>query len=87
VIVDIANPPSGTLSLFNLYVALSRSSGRSMIRLLPEFDDSTFQRVHDLVLLAEDDRLEGLNRATKKQFEQARGSVHRETERIVPDTE
>ena len=26
VIVDIGSPPTGTLSLFNLYVALSRSS-------------------------------------------------------------
>ena len=34
VIVDIASPPSGKLSLFNLYVALSRSSGRETIRLL-----------------------------------------------------
>ncbi|KIK15822.1 hypothetical protein PISMIDRAFT_114547 [Pisolithus microcarpus 441] len=34
VIVDIATPPSGSLNLFNLYVALSRSSGRSSIRLL-----------------------------------------------------
>ena len=29
VIVDIATPPTGGLDLFNLYVALSRSSGRS----------------------------------------------------------
>ncbi|KAJ7859931.1 hypothetical protein B0H14DRAFT_2350877, partial [Mycena olivaceomarginata] len=28
VFVNIATPPSGGLSLFNLYVALSRSSGR-----------------------------------------------------------
>ena len=34
VIVDIASPPTGKLSLFNLYVALSRSSGRETIRLL-----------------------------------------------------
>ena len=34
VMVDIATPPTGGLSLFNLYVALSRSSGRSTIRLL-----------------------------------------------------
>ncbi|KAJ6563749.1 hypothetical protein B0H10DRAFT_1843442 [Mycena sp. CBHHK59/15] len=40
VFVDIATPPSGALSLFNLYIALSRSSAE---------------------LLAEDDRLEGLN--------------------------
>ena len=34
VLVDIASPPTGGLSLFNLYVALSRSSGRSTIHLL-----------------------------------------------------
>ncbi|KIK12189.1 hypothetical protein PISMIDRAFT_121321 [Pisolithus microcarpus 441] len=34
VIVDIATPPSGSLNLFDLYVALSRSSGRSSIHLL-----------------------------------------------------
>ncbi|KAL1709675.1 hypothetical protein EV121DRAFT_252694 [Schizophyllum commune] len=32
VIVDIAKVPSGKLNLFNVYVALSRSSGRSTIR-------------------------------------------------------
>ncbi|CAK5279527.1 unnamed protein product [Mycena citricolor] len=31
VIVDIATPPTGGLSLFNVYVALSRSSGRDTI--------------------------------------------------------
>ncbi|KAJ7770381.1 hypothetical protein B0H14DRAFT_2383013, partial [Mycena olivaceomarginata] len=31
VLVDIASPPTGKLSLFNLYVALSRSSGRETI--------------------------------------------------------
>ena len=31
VIVDIASQPIGTLSLFNLYIALSRSSGRVSI--------------------------------------------------------
>ncbi|KIM61897.1 hypothetical protein SCLCIDRAFT_120672 [Scleroderma citrinum Foug A] len=33
IIVDIATPPTGGLNLFNLYVVLSCSSGRSMIRL------------------------------------------------------
>ncbi|KAJ7936582.1 hypothetical protein B0H13DRAFT_1587494, partial [Mycena leptocephala] len=32
VLVDIASPPSGKLSLFNLYVALSRSSGLETIQ-------------------------------------------------------
>jgi len=31
VMVDLASPPSGKLSLFNLYVALSQSSGRQTI--------------------------------------------------------
>lgn len=38
IIVDIAKPPSGSLNLFNLYVALSRSSGWGTIRLLAEDD-------------------------------------------------
>ena len=38
VIIDIAKPPTGKLSLFNLYVALSRSSGRHTIHLLRDFD-------------------------------------------------
>ena len=44
VIVDIASPPTGTLNLFNLYVALSRSAGRHSIRLLRDFDDRIFKR-------------------------------------------
>jgi hypothetical protein len=42
VIIDIASPPSGTLTLFNLYVALSQSSGRQSIRLWRDFDDELF---------------------------------------------
>ena len=37
VLVDIVSPLTGTLSLLNLYVALSRSLGWSTIRLLLEF--------------------------------------------------
>ncbi|KAJ6567689.1 hypothetical protein DFH09DRAFT_918571 [Mycena vulgaris] len=55
VFVDIATPPSGGLSLFNLYVALPKSSGRGTIRLLQDFDEEMFQKVHDPALLAEDD--------------------------------
>ncbi|KAJ7766932.1 hypothetical protein B0H14DRAFT_2969347 [Mycena olivaceomarginata] len=47
VLVDIASPPSGTSSLFNLYVALSRSSGRESIRLLRDFNDELFMQAHD----------------------------------------
>ena len=66
VIVDIASPPQGTLSLFNLYVALSRSSGRDTIRILRDFDESIFLKSHDTDLLAEDDRLERLDEKTKQ---------------------
>ena len=38
VIIDIAKPPTGKLSLFNLYVTLSRSSSRHTIHLLRDFD-------------------------------------------------
>ncbi|KIK29693.1 hypothetical protein PISMIDRAFT_88311, partial [Pisolithus microcarpus 441] len=50
VIIDIATPPSGGLSLFNLYVALSRSR--------------VFQSGHCPELLAENDRLDQLDNST-----------------------
>ena len=66
VVVDITSPPTGSpLSLFNIYVALSRSSGRETIRILRDFDDSIFYKSHDANLLAEDDRLEHLDSVTK----------------------
>lgn len=64
IIVDIARPPTGGLNLFNLYVALSRSSGRSTIRLLRDFDEKLFLCSHSSHLLAEDDRLADLDRQT-----------------------
>jgi hypothetical protein len=45
VIIDITKPPTGALDLFNLYVALSRSSGRESIRLLRDFDDELFKMI------------------------------------------
>jgi ATP-dependent exoDNAse (exonuclease V) alpha subunit len=66
IIVDIARPPSGGLDLFNLYVALSRSSGRETIRLLRDFDDNMFLKTHDAALLSEDDRMDRLDRITKE---------------------
>jgi hypothetical protein len=65
VIVDIASPPSGKLSLFNLYVALSRSSGQETIRLLREFDDEIFLEAHEPELVLEDERLDDLDGRTK----------------------
>ena len=69
VLVDIASPPSGSLSLFNLYVALSRSSGRETIRLLRDFDDELFMKQHDQALIREDGRLEALDIETRKWYE------------------
>ncbi|KAI6009235.1 hypothetical protein EDC04DRAFT_2581691 [Pisolithus marmoratus] len=66
VIVNIAKPPMGALNLFNLYVALSRSSGHDTIRLLRDFDESIFLKSHTLELLAEDDHLAELDAKTTK---------------------
>jgi ATP-dependent exoDNAse (exonuclease V) alpha subunit len=70
VIIDIATPPTGGLDLFNLYVVLSRSSGRETIRLLRDFDDDLFKKSHDPALLAEDDRLEQRDKITKAWWQQ-----------------
>lgn len=48
-----------------LYVALSHSSGRETIRLLRDFKDELFMASHNPQLMAEDDRLEGLDETTK----------------------
>ena len=69
VIVDIASLPTGGLSLFNLYVALSQSSGRSTVRLLRDFDAKVFLAAHSAELIMEDDRLRELDTETKKQWE------------------
>ena len=53
-LLTLPPPPSGKLSLFNLYVALSRSSGRETIRLL---DDEIFLEAHEPELVLEDDVL------------------------------
>lgn len=61
---------SGGLSLFNLYVALSRSSGRETIRLLRDFDNKVFLQTHGADLMAEDDRIAVLDRKTKNWWEE-----------------
>ena len=70
VIVDIKkHPPPGQLTLFSLYVALSRSRGRDTIRILRDFDVQLLMQKHDGDLLKEDERLEKLNRETKTWWE------------------
>ncbi|KIK29095.1 hypothetical protein PISMIDRAFT_89895 [Pisolithus microcarpus 441] len=65
VVVDIARLPTSGLNLFNLYVALSRSSGCATIRLLRDFDEKLFLSTHTPDLLTEDDRLADLDKQTK----------------------
>jgi len=60
---------TGGLNLFNLYVALSRSSGRLTICLLRSFDDKLFQASHTAELLEEDDRLKELDTKSKAEWE------------------
>ena len=64
--VDIVSPPTSRLSLFNLYVALSRSSGQDTIQLLQDFDDNTLLQGHVPELLEEDEQLEELDVLTKR---------------------
>jgi len=66
VIINIAPPPTSGLSLFNLYVSLSHSSGRETIRLLRDFNDEMFLQAHEPELIDEDDRLEEMNVTTKE---------------------
>lgn len=67
VIVDLAKPPSGKLMIFNMYVALSRSSGQRTIRLLRDVVE-VLKSGHEPELMQEDDRLEALNEGTKNDW-------------------
>lgn len=74
VVVDIGQPPSGGLTPFHAYVALSRSSGRETIRLLRDFDETLFTKVPCEKLEAEDRRLEDLDKETKEWWDRMRKS-------------
>lgn len=67
VIVDIASPPSGSeLTLFNIYVALSRSKGRQSIRLLRDFDERLLFKAQVPELETEDIKLRMWDEQTRK---------------------
>ena len=66
--IDIGNPPTGSLSPFSVYLALSRSRGRDAIRLLREFDANLFQNHPSEALRSEMRRLERLNEVTKNEW-------------------
>ena len=69
VIVDIGPPPFGHLTAFNVYVALSRGTGRDGIRLLRDFDETLLQHHPSEYLRLEDERLDTLNESTKQLWE------------------
>ncbi|KAJ7205933.1 P-loop containing nucleoside triphosphate hydrolase protein [Mycena rebaudengoi] len=64
VLVDLEPPPSFQLTPFSAYVALSRSRGRSRIRLLRGFQDKLFTTHPSRHLAQEDERLEQLEART-----------------------
>ena len=68
-VVNIGTPPSGRLTPFNAYVALSRSRGRNNIRLLRNFDEGLFTRHPSEHLREEDIRLQKLDQATRLNWE------------------
>ena len=69
VIIDIGRPPTGKLSPFGTYVALSRSRGRDTIRLLRDFDEELFQHHPSEALRVDMERLAVLNRMNKERWE------------------
>ena len=76
VIVDIGPPPYGRLTPFNVYVALSRGTGRDNIRLLRDFDETLLQHHPSEYLRLEDERLDSLNDSTKEIWESRRHDVY-----------
>ena len=73
VIIDIGRPPTGSLSAFSVYVALSRSRGRDTIRLLRGFNPNLFQNHPSEALRQDMRRLEKLNEETKSDWQRRHG--------------
>ncbi|KZO91843.1 hypothetical protein CALVIDRAFT_488490 [Calocera viscosa TUFC12733] len=75
VIIDISTPPTGQITAFNAYVALSRSKGRDTIRLLRDFSYKLFTTHSSEYLRLEDERLDSLDRNTNMQYDRTRESL------------
>ena len=65
VLVDIAPPPYGCLTPFNIYVALSRGTVRDNICLIQDFDHTLLKQHPSEYLRLEDECLQRLNELTK----------------------
>lgn len=72
IIVDISKPPSGSLSPFSVYVALSRSRGRKTIRILRDFDHALFMHHPSEDLRTDMERIQQLDEKTKQEYERQR---------------
>lgn len=70
VIVDISKPPTGALSPFSVYVALSRSRGRTTIRILRDFDPTLLMHHPSEDLRKDMVRLEQIDVQTKDAYEE-----------------
>jgi PIF1-like helicase len=73
VIVDISRPPTGSLSPFSVYVALSRSRGRKTIRILRDFDPALLMHHPSEDLRIDMARLERLDEQTKLAYSLGEG--------------
>jgi hypothetical protein len=69
IIIDLAKPPTGTLTPFSAYVALSQSSGRETIHLLQDFNESLFMQPACEALKQADSLFEGQHKETMKHWE------------------
>ncbi|PBK66391.1 hypothetical protein ARMSODRAFT_890790 [Armillaria solidipes] len=67
--VDLADPPQHPIDAFHAYVALSRSHGRSTVRILRPFNTGVLMTPPCLELTMEDARLETLDEITQERFE------------------
>jgi hypothetical protein len=70
VLIDIGTPPTGQLTPFNIYVALSRSRGRDTIRLLRDFDERLLTSHPSEYLRMEDARLVRMDEETQRNWEE-----------------
>ncbi|KAH0840142.1 hypothetical protein J3R83DRAFT_1121 [Lanmaoa asiatica] len=72
--IDIAAPPTGSLTPFNIYAALSRCRGRESIRLLQESDEKLFTSHPSKYLWVEDERLFRFDSDTEKWWNTVRNT-------------
>jgi hypothetical protein len=73
-IVDLGKLATGTISLFNIYIALGRVPSRESIKLLRDFqDDCLLNKSMPIELDQEDDHLEILNHESLIQYKTVSG--------------